>query len=107
MNQQNEQLEAIQEMRSLMERSSRFISLSGLSGVFAGIFALAGSVAAYCYLKLDFSSSYYATAYSSNGEVNQNFFAFFIGDALCVLTASLIAGSLFTIRKAKRKGQQI
>lgn len=108
MSQQNEQLEAIQEMRSMMERSSRFISLSGLSGVFAGIFALAGAVAAYYYLKLDFSSnSYYATAYSNSGEINQNFFAFFIGDALCVLVASLIAGSLLTIRKAKLKEQQI
>jgi hypothetical protein len=30
-------------IRSMMERSSRFISLSGLSGVFAGIFALLGA----------------------------------------------------------------
>lgn len=108
MNQQNEQLEAIQEMRSLMERSSRFISLSGLSGVCAGIFALVGAAAAYYYLKLDISSAnYYQTAYSNDGNINMSFFTFFFGNALCVLIASLIAGSFFTIRKAKRKGQQI
>lgn len=36
-------LEAIKDIRKIMERSSRFISLSGWSGVAAGICALAGS----------------------------------------------------------------
>jgi len=34
--------EDLSHIRSMMERSSRFISLSGLSGVFAGISALIG-----------------------------------------------------------------
>src|SRR5687767_7004380 len=34
-------------IRSMMERSFKFISLSGLSGVLAGVYALGGSVAAY------------------------------------------------------------
>ncbi|MCM5527241.1 hypothetical protein [Parasegetibacter sp. NRK P23] len=33
----------ISEMRSLMEKSSRFLFLSGLSGIMAGIYALAGA----------------------------------------------------------------
>jgi hypothetical protein len=37
----------LQEIKSLMERSSRFLSLSGLSGVSAGIFALIGAFIAY------------------------------------------------------------
>ena len=36
-------LEAIQDIKRIMERSSRFISLSGWSGVAAGISALAGA----------------------------------------------------------------
>jgi predicted lysophospholipase L1 biosynthesis ABC-type transport system permease subunit len=40
-------LETLSEIRSLMERSSRFISLSGLSGVFAGVFALIGAFVVY------------------------------------------------------------
>lgn len=36
-------LEAIKDIRKMMERSSRFISLSGWSGVAAGVCALAGS----------------------------------------------------------------
>ena len=41
----NEQqpLEELQHIKRMMERSSRFISLSGLSGIAAGICALAGA----------------------------------------------------------------
>jgi hypothetical protein len=35
--------ETLKEIKQIMERSSRFISLSGLSGIAAGIFALIGS----------------------------------------------------------------
>ena len=44
-----EHLEAIQDIRQMMKKSTRFLSLSGLSGVFAGIFALGGAVVAYFY----------------------------------------------------------
>lgn len=37
----------IAEMRSMMERSSKFLSLSGLAGLTAGIYALAGAIVAY------------------------------------------------------------
>ena len=39
----HEQLNDLKEIRSLMERSSRFIGLSGLSGIAAGFCALAGA----------------------------------------------------------------
>jgi len=50
MDQQKHHLETLTEIRALMEQSSRFISLSGLSGVAAGIFALFGAGAVYWYL---------------------------------------------------------
>jgi hypothetical protein len=40
-------LEDIKEIKSLMNKSTRFISLSGMSGVMAGIYALIGSVFGY------------------------------------------------------------
>lgn len=43
MNDQNHHLETLQDIRQMMERSSRFISLSGLSGIAAGICALVGA----------------------------------------------------------------
>ena len=43
-------LETLQDIRRMMERSSRFISLSGLSGISAGFFALAGAFVAHGWL---------------------------------------------------------
>ena len=50
MNSQNKHLETLNEIRSIMERSTKFISLSGLSGVAAGIAALIGAGMVYWYL---------------------------------------------------------
>ena len=40
MEDKNQHLDTLSEIRSMMEKSTKFISLSGLSGIFAGIFAL-------------------------------------------------------------------
>ena len=42
MTETHKHLEHLSEIRALMERSTRFLSLSGLSGVWAGLCALAG-----------------------------------------------------------------
>jgi predicted lysophospholipase L1 biosynthesis ABC-type transport system permease subunit len=108
MEKSNEPLETLSEIRSLMERSSRFISLSGLSGVFAGIFALMGAIAAYLYLNISISTpEYYQYAFDKSGAINLGFYIFFFTDASCVLVLSLAVGSILTIRKAKLKRQPI
>jgi hypothetical protein len=43
MEEKNTHLDTLQDIRQMMERSSRFISLSGLSGIGAGICALGGA----------------------------------------------------------------
>src|SRR5690349_23177164 len=43
MNTTEQSLEALQDIKNMMERSSRFISLSGWSGVSAGVAALVGA----------------------------------------------------------------
>lgn len=43
MTEQNQSLAALQDIKNMMERSSRFISLSGLSGITAGACALVGA----------------------------------------------------------------
>lgn len=104
MNKEKEHLDTLAEIRSLMERSSRFISLSGLSGVFAGIFALLGAAAAYIHLNISISTpGYYQYAVNENGNSNLDFYVFFFTDAICVLVASLAIGTILTIRKAKEK----
>ncbi len=111
MDKQNEHLENLSEIRSLMERSSRFISLSGLSGVAAGIFAIIGAIAAYLHLglsaRLSGEHAYYEYAKTVSGETNADFYIFFFTDAFCVLALSLITGCVLTIRKAKQKGQSV
>ncbi len=50
MTEQHEQLQSLHEIRNIMDRSTRFQSLSGLSGIFVGLFALAGAGAVQWYL---------------------------------------------------------
>lgn len=101
--------ETLNEIRSLMERSSRFISLSGLSGVAAGLFAIFGAALVYLYLDMiPFGGKklYYVKAIHSS-KWGMNYITFFLLDALFVLTGAIACGIFFTTRKAKQKGQKI
>ncbi len=88
----------IAHIRDMMERSSRFISLSGLSGVFAGIFALVAFGTA-LWLLNDSGIAYFHedTIIYSEKIVFQLF-------VLCMLTlvAALLSAFFFTYRKSKR-----
>lgn len=101
-------LETLSEIRSLMERSSRFISLSGLSGVFAGIFALLGAFAVYWKFNFNISA---ATSYANperySGIEVSDLDIFLISVATLVLFASISVGVLLTTRQARRKGLPI
>lgn len=101
--------ETLNEIRSLMERSSRFISLSGLSGVAAGLFAILGAALVYVYLDIlpfEHSRLYYVEAIRSS-KWGMNYITFFLLDALFVLVGAISCGIFFTTRKAKKKGQKI
>lgn len=50
MKEDQDYIQDIAEMRSMMERSTKFLSLSGLAGVMAGIYALLGAYVAYKFL---------------------------------------------------------
>lgn len=106
---QNDHIETLTEIRSLMERSSRFISLSGLSGVVAGLVALAGAAVAYVYFGLPLFSGknehYYEVI--RNGKWGMDYVTFFLLDAGVVFVLALAGGIFFTTRKARKKGQKI
>ncbi|HLV50947.1 hypothetical protein [Paenimyroides viscosum] len=88
-------------IRSMMERSSRFLSLSGLSGVGAGIVGLVTGILAIAILKkyqIDFSTDY---------VFNEKFvFELFVLGASALLLA-IFCGCYFTVRKSKKLGLQI
>ncbi|MFK8005137.1 MAG: hypothetical protein AB8H03_02150 [Saprospiraceae bacterium] len=110
MDKRNEQLEHLSEIRSLMERSSRFISLSGLSGVAAGIFALIGAAAVYVYFDIspfDEHLVYYADVAAAEKRWGMDYLTFFFLDAALVFIFAVAGGIFFTTRKAKQKGQKI
>lgn len=105
-----EQLQQLAEIRSMMERSTRFLSLSGLSGVAAGIIALLGAGALWAYLGFQdidlifFRDQNEALLYSKWGIGLK---AFMVLDAVIVLVAALAVGYYFTSRKARRKSQRV
>ncbi len=98
-------IEDLAEIRQMMEASTRFVSLSGLSGVSAGLVALLGAGGTYTYLRnqhiLDNLSS--RRVYS----VTQAQFWVLVTIAVGLF---LLAGSLayyFTYRNAKRRGSRM
>lgn len=102
-------LDSLAEIKNLMERSSKFISLSGLSGVVAGITALLGAIVAY--LRMSYyinasSFSYRVEQDISNGTINSLITELFI-IAAAVLVVSISAGILLTIRETKKNKQSI
>src|SRR6185436_12218469 len=101
MENQEQHFQDLHEIRSLMERSARFISLSGLSGVCAGCFALIGVFIAFRRLDLSVLQSDYYCYYAMS---HIQFIAFV---AAGVLFCSLGAGIFFTTGNAKKKGQKI
>jgi hypothetical protein len=109
MKSRNDHLEMLNEIRSMMERSSRFISLSGLSGVAAGSFALIGVTLIYLYLELvPFSGNLLFTLKNLlSDKWGLSFVDFLFLDAIIVMVLALASGIFFTTRKAKKKGQKI
>lgn len=100
--------EHLAEIRSLMERSSRFISLSGLSGVLAGTYALIGAYIARIHLKnseyyLDFIQGYHGQY--TNPDFDE--LGFFVVLGLIVMALSLITGLILTRNRARKNNQKM
>ncbi|MDP9046846.1 MAG: hypothetical protein M3N14_01835 [Bacteroidota bacterium] len=92
-------------IRSLMERSSKFISLSGLSGVLAGVYALIGAGIAYILLQNNPVSGRLSFFEVWSNAVNLLFSLITI--TLVVLIASIATAFILSSRKAKRRGQPV
>jgi hypothetical protein len=110
MNEQQQSLNDLQHIKKMMERSSRFISLSGLSGISAGACALIGSSAAYPYVfgKKDFiinSNAAIAQAAANDYGIIFNTYLFWIAAATFV--AAFISAFFFTWLKSKKDGTPI
>jgi hypothetical protein len=100
MNNPEKDIEAI---RSLMERSVKFLSLSGLSGILSGIYATAGAIIAYFLIYYPRSPFQYRIESIQQTEIILQL----IIVAVAVLAASLATGYWLSNRKAKRSNMEI
>ncbi|SDS12108.1 hypothetical protein [Christiangramia echinicola] len=100
-------LQDLAEIKSMMNRSSRFISLSGLAGVFAGIYAIIGAVFAKIILREN--NSVYNGDYNSYSASNFNsdLAQQLILVAIAVLILAIGTAILLTTRKARKNDQKI
>ncbi len=99
-------LNDISEIKNMMYQSSQFLSLSGLSGILAGIYALIGAYFANVLFanfersKVRIDKSYY---YPSNDEITLQLL--FI--AFLVIIFSIITGIILSYLKAKKRGEKL
>lgn len=98
---ENDIYSELSSIRNLMERSTKFISLSGLSGVMAGIYALAGAFIGYKLVYAENSGLKYRDLYISDPIAWWPLFLV----AVVVLILSLVTGVYLTIRQARKKGE--
>src|SRR5262249_55537933 len=93
-------LQEISDIKRMMERSSRFISLSGLSGIAAGLCALVGAYIAHGILK-GYYYDYNTRSGFTSGDFSDLKFELLLLAAIILATA-LIASFFFTWRRAKQ-----
>jgi hypothetical protein len=102
-NQSSDSLQDVKDIKRLMERSSRFISLSGLSGVSAGICALIGASIA----RFGIFKNYYSL-YNLRGSFAENDFNILKTQLLLlaagVFAAAFLTAFYFTWKKAGSQG---
>jgi hypothetical protein len=96
-------LEDLKQIRSIMEKSSTFLSLSGFSGVIVGFIALAAGVAIGASLKTILVTSEALKTAAENAGLRGNILAVFIAAFL----VAVVAAYLFSLKKAKNKGLPI
>ena len=105
MNYNKDRLNDLQEIKQMMERSSRFISLSGLSGIAAGICALIGAFFAKHALK----EPYYSI--STSNQSDYTYFPFFLRQlfysglfriAVITFIAALVSAFFFSYLRSRK-----
>ena len=100
-------LEDLQEIRKMMEGSSKFLSLSGLSGVFAGLTALIGTYLAWMRIN-HFDKMYMSNVMAGTADrAEWNLLRDLCIMAFVVLIIALGFGFFFTWLKARKENQRL
>lgn len=97
MKEERDYIQDINEIRSMMERSSKFLSLSGWAGIMAGIYALAGAWIAYNFYSFNPDELLYDLPGFSKVMML----------AMGVLILAFITAIYFSWKKARKRGEKI
>lgn len=100
MSEQQQSLQDLQHIKKMMERSSRFISLSGLSGIAAGVCALAGAWFAWKRLHTTQSDTYDLVRIIETNGTNVLYDLFSI--AVYTFIGAFISAFIFTYLRSRK-----
>ncbi len=104
----DETLDELREIRNIMERSGKFLSLSGLSGVAAGVVGILGALYMHFQLGLPWIGelTLNESEYSQYSRINHQM-GHWLGFTLAMLILALGAAYYFTMRKARKRGDKL
>lgn len=100
--QQENPLEQLQHIKSMMEKSSRFVSLSGWSGISAGFCALVGAY--FANEKINYYNSF---SFVEKREIEKQFIFDLFIIATGVFIAAFVLSFLFTYLQSKKQERPI
>lgn len=105
MSTEQEHLESIREMRNLMERSTRYLSLSGMAGVIVGFIAMCGAAILLIYLEIPFGNPISFSALAGDGGS----YADRIQESILIMAAvvfslSMLVEGAFAVGIARKMG---
>lgn len=104
MKKEQDYIRDITEIRSMMERSSKFLSLSGWSGILAGIYALLGVYIAYTFL--GFNPDEVAPSTLKSGNLFVSLMNIII--LACIVFILAIGTAIFlSYKKGHKKGEKV
>ncbi len=103
----NKYLEDISEIKNMMSRSSRFISLSGLSGVMAGVYALIGAFLAKLKLQAIANIDWHDLSGEDPIKIETGLIMDLFVIAMGVMVMAIATGIVLTMYKAHNSGEKI
>ncbi|MEJ7768128.1 MAG: hypothetical protein WKF89_09970 [Chitinophagaceae bacterium] len=103
MKEEHDYIRDIAEMRSMMERTSKFLSLSGLAGLMAGIYALLGAYIAHNFFNFNPDELIYtSTSQNESSILTRVILLAFITLILTIGTAIFLSH-----KKANKRGEKL
>lgn len=104
MKKERDYIQDIADIRSMMERSSKFLSLSGWAGILAGMYALTGAYVAYKVLDFNPDQIFESPAVSSSLTTG---LGMVIGLALFILVLAIGTAIVLSSKKAQKRNEKV